>query len=187
MKNPFLPRFFTRLSTWQALLLLFCLILLFSLYIFPQRTMHLRVECSGASPVFDARFSYSPAEVYPAFAQCSPAGRRLYALSEASIDLVFPILYNLFLVGLLAAAYRRIRGAPGKYLPWLPLGSLLLDYTENACLITMLLLYPRQIPSLSLAASISTPLKWFWGLGCLVLAIAGFVVDRVVIKAKVRS
>ncbi|HEX7975998.1 MAG TPA: hypothetical protein VF498_16435, partial [Anaerolineales bacterium] len=83
-----------------------------------------------------------------------------------------------------AAAFRRPDRPQGSRLSLLPAGSLLLDYFENGCLVAILLLYPRQIAILPAAASVITALKWIWGSGCFLLAVVGFMGERLGIKSK---
>src|SRR6478752_157815 len=78
-----------RLATWPAVTLLFVLFLLCS------QGFELRHKSLGfENPGLDSRFWYSPEEARDFFEAIGERGRRLYAITEVTLDLAFPLVYG---------------------------------------------------------------------------------------------
>jgi hypothetical protein len=91
--------------------------------------------------------SYSPDQAYELISSYGEQGRQYYALIEITLDLVYPFVMALMFS--LITLYTFKRAFPGNnwilYVSFAPYAVLLADYLENACVVTMLLLYPREI------------------------------------------
>jgi len=173
-----LSRLTARLANVRSLVILFIFLLPFNLLIFPARTARLK-ELSGiADPIFDASFSYAPDVAYKLIGSLTEDGRRLYAITQVTVDLVYPILYNLFLTALMAFVFARAfpTGSPMQRLPLLPYATLLADYAENICLVVLLLAYPAELTALARLASLFTTIKWAFGITSAALILIGAAV-----------
>jgi hypothetical protein len=157
------------------MLVLFLLSLPLILWVFPWRRSRLLALSELPNPTFDVRFAYTPQDLLHALPSYTPEARCLYALSEVTLDFVFPLLYSAFLVGIMALLYRYAFPAASSLhkLIYLPLGVLVADLLENTSLAWLLITYPPAITPLAWVASIFSLLKWLLGALVLLLIIAG--------------
>jgi hypothetical protein len=149
----------------RALLILFLVLLPFNLLLFPVRAERLRALTGSTDPVLDVRFGYSPAEVRTYFEALGPEGRRLYGITQLTLDLAYPMLYSLLLSGVLAAVLAR--GFPRQrgvvWLAFVPFGMALMDVCENLSIVVLLLEHPAMPVWLAHMASAFTVNKWLLG------------------------
>ncbi|HVM70690.1 MAG TPA: hypothetical protein VMT91_02945 [Anaerolineales bacterium] len=146
-------RLLTKLATgWNILILLalFWLIILVAQPAFYPKFQTL-----------DTLTSYSPAQAYKLIASYGDQGRHYYAVIECSLDLVYPFISALLFSLLTIFAFRR--GFPGQqWMQWLallPFAVMASDYMENICVVTMLLVYPRQLETLASLSNFFTRAK----------------------------
>ena len=172
-----LNRILSRLVVPKTLLVLFLLSLPLVVWIFPWRRARLVALSGLPNPTFDARFAYSPQELLRALPNYGLEARRLYAISELTLDFLFPLLYNPFLIGTMALLYRRAFPVTSSLhkMVYLPLGVWLADLLENASLAWLLLVYPPAFLPLAWAASIFSLVKWLLGALVLLLMFAGLL------------
>jgi hypothetical protein len=111
-------------ATWPRALLLF------ALFCLCVGVFELRSRALGyAHKVLDGRWrGYSPEDVRKFFEAIGEDGRRLYARTERTLDVAFPIIYGSLFVTLLILLYER-HGA--KYLVLVPILQVLMDFGEN--------------------------------------------------------
>jgi hypothetical protein len=151
-----------RWANFKTLLLIILLALPFNIIFFPWRNSRLSDLSGVTEPFLDARFTYTPSTLNALFAAYGQSGRRLYALSEVTIDLIYPILYTLFLSLLISLILTKV--FPDfialKPLSFLPFVILLSDYTENFSLVILSLRHPNRIDWLAHMASLFTSIKW---------------------------
>jgi hypothetical protein len=120
---------------------------------------HVTAMGATADPgsVLDKRFGYSPADARKYFELIGEPGRRLYAQTQWSIDLLFPAVYGalfLFLVVRLCPEWL------GRRLMWLPIAAVAADYGENTLLTTLASCFAGNQPELARIASGFTVTKW---------------------------
>jgi hypothetical protein len=186
-----------QLAIWKVILVVFLATMAFDLFIFSGRTRELRADSGLANPILDYRFSYTPDQAYSVMKSLKSEGRQVYVTTSATEDLVFPLLYNLFLVLTMTAVFRAA-STPSfqtsstntgviskiqkntvsglfKQAARLPLIVLFSDYAENICLIILMLNYPNRLDWLARLSSVFTSLKWSLGLLCVVFITFGFV------------
>ena len=154
-----------RLAPWvrgRVLLALLALGLVFNLVLFPWRTGELRALSGLEEPTLDARLTYTVETAYAVADALGPQGRAQYALSELSLDLVYPLLYGLFLSLLSVWLLRRLvlPGSGWLRLAWLPFAVVACDYAENVGIVQLLLTYPARTPAVAQVTSLFTTSKW---------------------------
>jgi hypothetical protein len=130
-----------------------------------------RLRAHGGQGPLDLRVTgYGAAEALATAEALGPAGRRLYATLELTMDVAYPALYTTLFCLLLSWALQRAAPAGGgdgrssgrgvhalALLPLLVAGA---DLLENAAIVTLLLAPP---PAASAAAHVAGPLtalKW---------------------------
>ena len=161
-----LTQFILRNASLRLALLLFVAMLPFIFIFFPMR--HSRLESYAGYPpsVFDTRLLYTPAQVSKAASDIGESGRQLYALTEVTLDFVFPLLYSAWLSVLLALVIPKAwPSRPGaERLILLPFLALLGDLTENICLALLMWSYPLIPPWLVAFSNLASLVKWGAGL-----------------------
>jgi hypothetical protein len=149
---------------------------LFAMTVLPGQSAAVdRYARSAGSP--DTSFLYSPADLYDMAKAYGAEGRQAYVRARFTFDLVFPLVFTLFLTTSISWLYDRVF-APGSR--WrranlLPLLGALFDYAENVSAAVVMVRYPQRTPLLDVLASVSTPLKWLFVGGSFVLLLIGVV------------
>jgi len=125
-----------RLATWPvaALLLVAWLLCDWGFSIREQSLCREMLRSAGAAglrcegPTLDPRFTYTPGQARDLLAALGPDGRRIYAWTEVTLDLVFPFVYGT-LFGILLV--RLARPPAARRLLWLPALTAAADLLEN--------------------------------------------------------
>ena len=166
-----------RLATGRNLLLLFLLFLLTTSVIFPL-VSSLIEDPAGELEKVDTKLYYSPAELYEIMEPYGDQGRRVYALSHLTADVLFPLVYAFFF-GLLIS-YLFQRAFPKEFwvqrLNLVPFGLLIFDLIENVGVVILLLAYPTQMVGLAHLTGLVTSVKWILAGITVALPLAGLVV-----------
>src|SRR5690606_33470757 len=120
---------------------------------------------------------YTAAEAYAAVAAYGDAGRELYMWVELTADVIYPLVYSLFFGLTIAYSFQRLLPAhhPFQHLAVVPIAAALLDFAENACIVTMLLNYPQQFMWVGTLAGVLTVIKWIVA----ILALAAMVIGLI--------
>ena len=94
----------------------------------------------------DTLSSYTPDKAFQLISSYGEQRRQYYAVIEVTLDLVYPFVTALMFS--LITLYTFKRAFPNHnwtlYLSLTPYAVLLADYLENAGIVTMLLIYPRE-------------------------------------------
>jgi hypothetical protein len=137
------------------------LYLLFAAGILPRVEKAMKAGSGGTGPI-DLRFAYSPDEAYRMVESYGEDGRRRYALVEVTLDVLYPMTYATLLGLLLTFAYHRVvqPDHPLRKARLLPYAVMLVDYGENAGIVTMLLRYPARYRALAWLTCGFTITKW---------------------------
>ena len=145
---------------WVALAALL-IFLLFSALVLPQQATVAEQE-TGSADSPDTSFFYSPRDLYQMAEAYGEQGRQAYVRARFTFDLVWPLVYALFLVTAISWVFGRAF-APGSR--WqranlAPLLGALFDYLENLSSSLVMLRYPDQTPVVDLLAPLFTLSKW---------------------------
>ncbi len=113
---------------------------------------------------FDLSFFYSPSRALDMAAAYTTEGRLAYIAARWSFDLVWPIVYGLFVLSAWSFSLGRV--APGFCGRDLVAGLTLLgpafDFVENISATVLLASWPGRPRLAALTASIGTSLKWIF-------------------------
>ena len=173
-----LTRLLNRLANWKTIVILILIAMPFNLVIFPMRSARLKELSGKSAPIIDMMFAYTPAQVYELVPAYGEQGRQLYAVTELTVDLAYPILYNLLLSVLMAIIFRGAfsSGSQWHKLPLLPLASWLADYLENVGITIMLVSYPQELDALAWVTSLFSTAKWTVGGASVIMIVIRLVV-----------
>ncbi len=145
---------------WVALVALI-VFLLFTALVLPQQASKSEQETGSAvSP--DTSFFYAPADLYAIAESYGEEGREAYIRARFTFDLVWPLVYALFLATAISWVFGKAfaSGSPWQRSNLLPLVAALFDYLENLSTSLVMLRYPAQTPVVDLLAPLFTALKW---------------------------
>lgn len=153
-----LSNFFYRISTGWLVLAALVVILLFMIFALPGQSNG-EVQFAvvpDLSIYYSARSLYRMAETY------GEEGRAAYIYARFTFDLVWPIVYGLFLITIISWIYGRILSVEGmwKNLNLVPFLGMLSDYLENISTSIVLWRFPAVTPVISSLAGIFTLSKW---------------------------
>ena len=148
--------------------LLVAIVVMMLLFRLRSETLQAWATCSGQSTcsslTLDALFGYSPDFAYKQIEMLGNAGRQVYALTELTLDVAFPVSYSLFLAILLWLLLNPHQGKSWRW--WItrvPLLGGFMDLCENSLITAMLWRYPQQYPMMASLASLAGILKWIMG------------------------
>jgi hypothetical protein len=176
------------MANGKVLILLFLAVLLFILFVFPCRNTTLRIVSGRKKPTLDSNIHYGAREAYELFGELKDEGRQLYAWTEITADLIFPIIYSLFLSLLIIYIFQKCSlNKPQQFLAMLPFSTLLFDYGENILIAFMLFDYPQVHTAVAEVASVFTKLKWTFlavSLGAILFGLTCLAIKSVRNKGK---
>lgn len=111
--------------------------------------------------ILDLQFGFAPGEVHGHLSSYGESGRSFFLLLELTLDVVYPIIYTLFLGIAMFMMYRiGSSGRPIRNLHRLPLLVILFDYLENLSIVALLSVYPSDFHWMAVLCSTFTLLKW---------------------------
>lgn len=127
----------------------------------------------GGLELLDTRQWYTPdqaATLFRALDRLDPRARAVYAWTEVSVDLIFPVAYGL----LLALALLRLFGN-GRPVYLLPIAGAVADVLENVSIALLAATYDGAVSSWTRVAAAFTLLKSVLILAALVAAVYGTI------------
>lgn len=131
-------------------------------------------ERTGGARQPDTSLFYTPAELYSMAETFGADGRQAYIQARFTFDVVWPLVYGLFLVtaiGWLAGkAFQP--GSPWRLLTLAPVLGVLFDYLENLATSLVLARYPAPTPVVDLLAGPLTLVKWLFVGGSFAVLVA---------------
>lgn len=135
--------------------------ILFSILVLPGQSASAEAfSAETGSP--DMSFYYSADDLYQMAESYGQAGRDAYIRARFTFDLVWPVVYTLFLTTAVSWIYAR--ALPQNFKFWwvnlLPLLGMVFDYLENISTSLVMSRYPLQTPLVDFLAPIFTMLKW---------------------------
>jgi hypothetical protein len=163
-----------QMSTGWVTLFALAVFLLFSALVLPRQSAS-APQGSDAVGSPDLSLYYSPGDLYRMAEAYGEEGRARYIQARFTFDLVWPLVYTLFLVTaiswLFARAFPPDSGWQRANLA--PLLAALFDLLENVSTSLVMLRYPDPTPVVDGLASVFTLLKWGFVAGSFVLLVGG--------------
>jgi hypothetical protein len=162
-------------SGWVALTGL-VIFLLFSALVLPRQAAQADTATGEAgSP--DMSLFYAPEKLYDLASAYGPEGRQAYIRARFTFDLVWPIVYALFLTTAIGWLYGRTFPASSLWqrANLVPLLGMLLDYLENISTSLVMARYPDATPVVVSLAPVFTLAKWVSVGGSFLLLLIGVI------------
>ena len=166
-----------RVSTGWVALSALLIFLLFSALVLPQQATRAEQETGGSdSP--DTSFFYSANELYRMAESYGEEGRQAYVRARFTFDLVWPLVYALFLTTSISWVFGRAFAPDSRWqrANLAPLLGALFDYLENLSTSLVMLRYPAQTAVVDALAPVFTALKWSFLGASFILLFGGIVV-----------
>ncbi len=177
----------TKISSIKLTAFLFLLFLFFMFVVLPSLASKAAELFAGlGSP--DLLFFYSGEKLYEVASSYGELGRNAYIETRFQFDLVWPVVYTLFLVTSISWFCSRITNVQSKlrYCNLLPIVAVVFDLLENISVSIVMYQFPAKTALFSNIASYSTTLKWiFVYASFLTLAISMVVFLWVSIKKRI--
>jgi len=153
------------------------LFLMFSIFVLPSQSTKVdSISEHVGTP--DLSFYYSKNDIYRMADAYGEEGRALYIHARFTFDLIWPIVYSLFLTTCISWIYRQISLIDSNFgrVNLIPIMALFFDYFENVSTSLIMFRYPQQTPVLDMLAPIFTMLKWTLVILSFLLLIVGFII-----------
>jgi hypothetical protein len=134
-------------------------------------------EISQAAGSPDMSFTYTPGELYEMAESYGVQGRAAYIQARFTFDLIWPLVYTLFLGTTISWTFKRTVISK-SLLVWLnlaPLMGMALDYAENIATSIVMYRYPIPTDILATLAPIFTTTKWIFVAGSFGLLLIGIL------------
>lgn len=151
--------------------------LLFTGLVLPGQASRAEADAGGAgSP--DTAFYYSAEDLYQMANAYGEEGRRAYVEARFTFDLIWPLVYTVFLCTGISWVNRRAYGAesPWQFANLVPVAGASFDYLENLSTSLVMIRYPNGTGGVDVLAGAFTLAKWIL-VGCsMVLLLTGLVV-----------
>ncbi|MEM7372106.1 MAG: hypothetical protein AAF587_26045 [Bacteroidota bacterium] len=165
------------LSDWRILLAFLLLSSSFSMYFFPHNLNKINEIAGKNLQILDTRGSYTLEEVQELLTDMKAEGRELYHHTTSVLDMIYPVVYTIFMLSLLVFLVRNIWSPDSNlvYVGLLPLGTMLFDYLENFNTLGLLAAYPELSDSAVRYGSTMTGIKWGIAFVCLSMMLLGLI------------
>ncbi|MBD2701456.1 hypothetical protein IC229_12465 [Spirosoma sp. BT702] len=149
--------FLNRIATWKTVLPLLVLYVSFPAYWLKNAEDTINQLAGKRIGPIDLTFGFNPARTLAMIADYGPAARSFYARTELTTDVIYPLVYSTLLSLLLTMLFRN---KPNRLFIGLPFFTLLLDYLENAAIVTLLNTYPTQSTGVAVLCEVVKLAKW---------------------------
>ena len=150
-----------RVATGRVALAALLVFLLFTALVLPRQATQVERE-TGSADSPDTSFFYSASDLYRMAESYGQQGRQAYVRARFTFDLVWPLVYTLFLATAISWVFGRAFAPDSRWqrANLTPLLGALLDYLENLSTSLVMLRYPDQTPVVDALAPVFTALKW---------------------------
>ena len=164
-----------RISNGWVVLSALIIFLLFIGLVMPGQASQ-AVARGAASP--DLTFYYTAGDLYKMAEAYGAAGRQAYVRVRFTFDLIFPLVYLLFLCTGISWIYGRVfpPDSVSRLANLAPVLAAAFDYLENLSASLVMARYPVQTPVVDRLAAVFTMTKWVLVSGSIALLLAGVVV-----------
>jgi hypothetical protein len=150
-----------KVSTGKVVLITSLVFLAFTAFVLPGQSAQAEQYSSGI-PSVDTSFIYSPNDLYRIADLLGEEGREAYVRARWTFDLVWPIVYMVFLATAVSYLLDKAFSHQGDWhlLNLVPFAGMIFDYLENLAATGVMLAFPDKLTWLNFLASVFTPVKW---------------------------
>ncbi len=151
----------TKISTGWITLSALIIFVLFSALVLPNQASKAEAETGDAGGP-DTSLFYAPDDLYQWAKAYGAAGRAAYIRARFTFDVIWPLVYTLFLVTAISWVYSKAFRAGSRWqrLNLMPILGAAFDLLENTSTSIVMGRYPDQTPLIDMLAPVFTLLKW---------------------------
>jgi len=165
-----------KVSTGWVALAGLIIFLLFTTLVLPDQAAGANtISKEVGSP--DMSFFYTPGELYEMAESYGEQGRAAYIQARFTFDLIWPLVYTLFLSTAVSWAFQRAFTSESRW-RWANLAPILgmaFDYAENISTALVMYRYPAPTDILAAIAPLFTAIKWIFVAGSFILLLIGII------------
>lgn len=175
-----LSEWIQRISTGWVAFAALAVFILFTVLVLPGQASEAEGVAGGAgSP--DMSFYYSADQLYQMAEAYGEEGRAAYIRARFTFDLIWPIVYMLFLATAMSWVNRRALAAESLWqrTNLVPVFGAFWDYVENISTSLVMARYPRHTVVVDGLAGFVTSVKWIFVGGSFVLLVIGIIIGGV--------
>ena len=171
-----LSTWFTRVSKGWLALILTALIIAFMIWVLPDQSAKAEAY-SGEIGSPDTSFFYRPEKLFQIADAYGEAGREAYIRARFTFDLLFPLVYGVFLISTISWFLGRSTnpGSRLRLLNLVPLIGVLFDFFENIAASLVIGAYPNRLVWAAVLASAFTVIKWLFVYTSFIVLLAVFI------------
>ncbi|MBW6471782.1 MAG: hypothetical protein K0B14_01555 [Anaerolineaceae bacterium] len=171
-----ISEYFYSKATFWAFILSTALFIIFMMLVLPSEATR-SDQVIGSAPSPDTSFYYTKAKLYQMAEAYGQEGRLYYLDSRISFDIVWPLVYTLFLINVISWILNKtiLEESKLRLLNLAPLAGILLDYLENITNMIIMFRFPQQTDILASLAGVITSLKWVFVGGSFLILVFGIV------------
>lgn len=170
--------FFERISTWKTFVLFLILYIIFPAYILKNAESRMNELAGKETGVIDLTIGFNPRKTLDMVADYGAEGRAYVAKVETTIDIIYPVIYAFLFSIILTLIYRN-----RVWFFMIPFITMIFDFCENLCIITLVNSYPEQPYTWAVLCEIFKLLKWL-SFGIIVLLIVYGLISKWLNKDK---
>jgi len=149
-----------QISSGKVALLVTVIYILFMIIVLPMQSEKSKIALKN-NPSPDMSFVYSSQDLYKMAESYGVKGRKFYVKARYTFDIVWPLVYGLFLTITIAFILKNtINVERYMYLNLLPIGGVILDFLENISTSIVMVQYPLKMDFITTIAPIFTLSKW---------------------------
>lgn len=160
---------------WRWIIITSLIFILFTIFVLPKISEY-SIRAIGVIDSPDTSLIYSGQDLYDTAENYGQEGRNIYIKLRWTFDLIWPLVYTLFLVSWIIKLSEYIsRGSKNKtikYLFLLPIIAMFFDFMENIGATIVMSRYPLQSSIITTITPIMTLLKWLTLSGSFIILIA---------------
>lgn len=176
-----ISKFFISIANWKTLLFFLALEMLFNSYILPNAAKEINSLCNNQSPgPIDLTFGFNPEKSLSMISQYSEAAKKVYARTEMTKDVLYPIVYTFLFAIILSLLFKN---TPLALVNVLPMISGIFDLLENSMIVSLLYSYPNNSHGQAVLLEIFKLLKWI-STGFVIFLILYGLIKKYIISKK---
>lgn len=163
-------------SGWRVIILFLAEALMMG-YIMPLAGGIMALAANASVMPLDLMFFYTPEQAFEMMEKYGEAGRSIYLRIELTADIIYPIVYTLFLGLFISWLFQRAFKPESPMQKWnvMPMGAWLFDMLENSGIVSMILMHPSRAELMAWLTMLFGTVKWAFALASFGLVLVGLV------------
>jgi hypothetical protein len=147
----------------------------FTATVLPAQSEEARIRSGESSP--DMSLFITVEQLYEIAESYGEEGRRAYVEARFTFDIVWPVVYTLFLASSISWLYSRSLSSNStlQLANMVPVVGMILDFLENISASIVMLRFPDRTPVIDIAATMFTAMKWLFVGGSFLVLLGGLV------------